>query len=150
MRYQINSKGIVMPTFLFEIISMIASGITVSAGFSFLLLQNKKNKAKQENSDDLSSKIENASKHLLTASEELSSLHIELSNRIKIVNQLKEDAKIAENIVSLNKDQVEAIKSSLNIELKKDSRRNFWISFSIGLFFFILGAVASYIISKFF
>lgn len=139
-----------MPTLILEILSMVASGVTVSASFSYLLLRNKRNRAQQENNDDLSSKIENASKHLLTASEELSDLQIELSNRIKIVNQLKEDAKIAENIISLNKDQVEAIKSALNIELKKDSKRNFWISFSIGLFFFILGAVASYIISKFF
>lgn len=139
-----------MPALLLEMLSMVASGVTLSAAFSYILMLNKKNRAKRENTDDLSTKIENASKHLLTASEELSNLQIELSNRIKIVNQLKEDAKVAENIISLNKDQVEAIKTALNIELKKDSKRNFWLSFSIGLFFFILGAAASYIISKFF
>lgn len=72
-----------------------------------------------------------------------------MSKSCSIVNKLNEEANQAQNLLSLSHDQIEAIKTMLNQETQKENKINFWKSVFVNFIFFVLGAVASYIISKY-
>lgn len=98
---------------------------------------------------DISSRISTISNNLLEMSQELSKLQKELETRIKYVDHLKEEAEIAENVISLSEEQVNAVQAKLNQELESSSGRDILISVVIGAIFYILGVVTPMIINKF-
>lgn len=80
---------------------------------------------------------------------ELNLLQLELEQRIKLVEKLKEDAEQAEQIISMSEEQVSAVRKALNQELQKEGKKSFWQGVAVNFIFFILGAAASFIISKY-
>ena len=106
-----------------------------------------KNLKANEKESDIATKIASISRSLGTSSSQLNELQKLLEQRIRYVKDLDEQAKKAENIASLKKEQVDAINSLLNFNLKKESKSNFWRTFVISFMFFILGALVSYLIS---
>lgn len=80
---------------------------------------------------------------------ELDLLQKELGQRIELVEILKKEADQAEQIISLTEEQVKAFKNTLNQELEKESKKSFWQGVLVNFVFFILGAIASYIVSKY-
>ena len=137
-----------------DIISILLSGILVSVLYSLILdilniIKKKSNLEKEENEPDISTKIETISKTLNKSSVELSDLQKELESKIQYVNDLNAEANQAQSLISLSHDQIEAIKTMLNKETQKENRANFWKSVLVNFIFFIMGAVASYIISKY-
>lgn len=94
-----------------------------------------------ESVEELSEKIERISKELSTSSKELLEIQTELENRIEAVEALKKEAEIAENVISLTEEQVNAIQSKLNQELAASSEQNTLLSIIINAVFFILGII---------
>lgn len=136
-----------MNEFFKQIMVVLVSGMGVSFGLTDVILRFIK-KGKQPE-PDISVKIEKVSAVLSQSSEELTNLQKELEGKLEYVNKLNEQANQAQNLLTLSHDQIEAIITMLNQETKKENKINFWKSVLVNFIFFILGAVASYIISKF-
>lgn len=81
--------------------------------------------------------------------QELGGLQAELEERVKMVEKLKEEAEQAETIISLTEEQVKAVRTTLNRELQRESQKSFWQGVAVNFIFFVLGAVVSYIVSKY-
>lgn len=105
------------------------------------------------NDTDIATRIENISNDLSDASTELQSIQEELESRIEYVENLKQEAEIAENILNLSEDQVNAVRAKLNQELEVSNNKSFVQSFILNAIFFILGIIITplinLIISKF-
>lgn len=135
-----------MNEFLIQMISVLISGMGASLGLTNVLKLIQKGKNSEP---DISEKIEKVSSVLSQSSAELVDLQKELEGKLEFVNKLNEEANQAQNLLSLSHDQIEAIKTMLNQETQKENRINFWKSVLVNFIFFVLGAVASYIISKY-
>lgn len=88
---------------------------------------------------DISIKIESIAKDLAKSSSQLSVIQEELENRIEYVEELKNEAEIAENVISLTDEQVSAVQAKLNEELNASSGKSLIQSFLISTFFFVFG-----------
>lgn len=91
------------------------------------------------NGDELSVKIEAISDGLAKSAKELDTIQEKLESRIATVEELKKEAEIAENMISLSEEQVDAIQAKLNQELEASSGKNLWTSILINAAFFMLG-----------
>ena len=135
---------------MYDLLDKIVIVLLSGAGTSFMLtdfVRKFLNKGKNEE-PDISVRIEKVSKTLSNSSAELSNLQQELKEKIQLVNDLNMKANQAQSLLSLSKDQIEAIKTMLNQETQKENRANFWKSVLVNFIFFVLGAIASYIISS--
>lgn len=102
---------------------------------------------------EMSDRIENLSNTLSDASIEILSIQQELEARIDYVENLKREAEIAENVISLSEEQVNAVQAKLSQELEASNSKSFIQSFIPGAIFFVLGSIftpfISFLISKF-
>ena len=129
---------------IISIIITICSGLLVSFSLNNLLVSKKRHPE-----PDIADKIKNVSSVLSQSSTELINLQKELEGKLEYVNQLNEEANQVQNLLSLSHNQIEAIKTMLNQETQKENKINFWKSVLVNFIFFVLGAIASYIISKY-
>lgn len=97
---------------------------------------------------DISTRIENISQNLSEASTELSSIQKELEERIEFVENLKIEAEVAGDMISLTDEQVSAIRTKLKQELSASSRQSLIQGILISAFFFILGYVVNWLKTK--
>ena len=97
----------------------------------------------------MSIRIENISQDLSETSKELSGIQKELEERITYVENLKAEAEVAENMISLTDEQVSAIQSKLNQELSSSGRQSLFQGILISTFFFVLGYVVNWLKTKF-
>ena len=81
------------------------------------------------------------------SSAELENIQQELEERIKFVEELKKEAEIAENVISLTDEQVNAVQEKLNEELEANSNQGLIQNIIISTFFFGLGLVIQPIIN---
>lgn len=123
----LNTRMIRVLIISFEI--MIASG-----SFSLLFIS-----PNNTNESDISIRIENISTDLLKASSELSLIQQELEARIETVESLKAEAEIAENMISLSEEQVNAVQAKIHQEVDANSSKNLLQNILISSFFFLLG-----------
>ena len=98
---------------------------------------------------DIATRIENVSTSLTDISTEIEDIQSELTQRIELVAELKKEAEIAENMISLSDDQVTAIQAKLRQELDSNSGKNFVQGILINGLFFILGFIFPRIINSF-
>ena len=131
------------------IVTFVCGILGVSASMVYELISTIKKRKSESKEDNITSQIKRVSKVLEDSVQEINSLQIELEKRIELVEKLQKEAKDAENIISLTEDQVKAIRTTLNNELQKESRKSFWKGVAINFVFFVLGALASYIVSKY-
>lgn len=98
---------------------------------------------------DITTRIENVSTSLTDISTEIEEIQSELTQRVELVAELKEEAEIAENVISLSDDQVTAIQAKLRQELDSNNGKNFMQGILINGLFFILGIISPRIIKSF-
>ncbi|MBB1319372.1 hypothetical protein H5123_17240 [Shewanella sp. SR43-4] len=129
----------------FEVITLaigiggIASGIA-----GFVNGYYHKTHSKKETLEDRINKLTSAlkeSSHLVTEVE------IEINKRKNLVQELQKDAEKYEKLVSINKDQVEAVAQLLQGELRKEGNKSFWKGIMANFIFFVLGAGVSVALS---
>ena len=135
-------KRIKYRSLLSAIIGFIAALISALFSSTYASISLKKE------SVDLSKRIETISENLRNTSNELNQIQRELEQRIEFVEKLNAEAKNAEAMINLSKEQVDAIRATLNTELNKNNTQNFWTSFIMGFFFFILGNATAIITPK--
>lgn len=88
---------------------------------------------------DISVRIEHICTDLSKTSSELSLIQQELEARIETVETLKAEAEIAENMISLSEDQVNAIQAKFHQEIDANSGKSLLQNILISSFFFFLG-----------
>lgn len=71
----------------------------------------------------------------------LTNMQLELEERTKLVEQLKAEAEITENFISLSSEQVDAIRSKLRSELELNGNKSLLQNAFISALFFILGLI---------
>lgn len=136
-------------------ISVLLIGIIISVLYPticdilIIVIKKKRKLEKEEKEPDISTKIKKISRTLNKSSIALSDLQMELEQKIQYVNELNAEANQAQSLLSLSRDQVKAITTMINKETQRENRANFWKSVIVNFVFFILGAVASYVISKY-
>lgn len=135
---------------MFELFILIIGGIlSISLSLIFeviFIFLKKKNESKDDN---ITFRIKEVSEKLEGLAEEISELQDELEKRIQLVEKLQKEAEEAENIISLTENQVKAVRTTLNNELKKEGQKSFWKGVVVNFIFFVLGAFISFIFSKF-
>lgn len=132
---------------LYSGIKFISLLAMTSLLFAILLIVPPLTENKDES--DVSVRIEKITNSLAEISTEISSVQVELEKRIELVEQLKTEAEIAENMISLSDEQVSAIQSKLNEELNANSTKSFLQSILANALFFVLGLLIP-LISKWF
>jgi peptidoglycan hydrolase CwlO-like protein len=129
----------------FEIITIASAiGIVVSATAGFINGYFHKSHNKKETLEDRINKLTSAlqeSSHLVTEVES------EINERKNLVQELQKDAEKYEKLVSINKEQVEAVAQLLQGELRKEGNKSFWKGIIANFIFFILGAGVSIALS---
>lgn len=138
-------RDFILNLFLLMLSVFVSTLYSIINKFYYEAKENKKEKKEP----DISKKIELISKKLNKSSIELSDLQKELERKVQFVNDLNAEANQAQSLLSLSHDQIEAIKTMLNKETQKENRASFWKNVLVNTIFFILGAIASYIISKY-
>lgn len=93
--------------------------------------------------DDLTSQITTIAEELSSSSNELTNIQKELENRIATVQDLKREAEIAENVISLTTEQVNAIQAKLNQELEQSNKKNTITTIIVSAVFFGLGLIVN-------
>jgi len=94
-----------------------------------------------DNNNDLRLRIESLTTTLQDCSTELLEIENLLVARIQYVDDLKQEAEVAENIASISSEQVAAIQAKLSEELNANNSKNFIPNILNNLLFCILGAV---------
>lgn len=107
----------------------------------------KKQDKKNSQDIDISERISIISNSLTTSATELTNIQNELEHKVAFVNNLKKEAEEAENIISLTKEQVSAIKRAINGELQSGNKKSFWSGVAVNFIFFVLGSAVSIIIT---
>lgn len=90
---------------------------------------------------DISKKVATISNNLKETATELTNIQNQLEARIEYVENLKREAEIAENVISLSEEQVNAVQSKINQELNASSSKGTLMSFLISALFFALGLI---------
>lgn len=137
-----KKKGI-----LYKYLQIIMPVILASLIALLLALYPMHNESVQEK--DISERISTISNSLQTTSQELSNIQKELETRIEYVEELKEEASIAENFISLTEEQVNAVRAKINQEFTANSWKSTIISILINAFFFSLGFLVKPLIGIF-
>ena len=133
-----------------EIIVTLLSGILgVSSSIVYEVISTILKRKNINKEDDITSRIKDVSTVLENSVQESGELQIELEERVKMVEKLKEEAEQAETIISLTEEQVKAVRTTLNNELQKEGRKSFWQGVIVNFVFFVSGAIVSYIVSKY-
>ena len=109
----------------------------------------KANAKYQKAKEDIALRIRLVSDSLNNSASELTEIQKHLKERIDFVIKLSEDAKKAEEIASLNAEQVNSINSLLSDNLKKESKKSFWHGVIVNIVFFILGSILTLAVSFF-
>lgn len=84
---------------------------------------------------------------LQQAIELISEIEGEIRARSVLVEQLQKDMELYDKLVELKRPEVEAIAQLLRGELRMESKSTFWKGFAVNFILFLLGALASWLIT---
>ena len=81
------------------------------------------------------------------ATELVSHIESEITSRSALAEKLQKDVDVYNKLVELKKPEVEAVAQLLRGELEREGKISFWKGFATNFLFFVLGAIASGIIT---
>jgi TolA-binding protein len=98
--------------------------------------------------ENLESRINKLAAALKESSRLVGEVEDEISKRQSLVNELQQDAERYQRLVSINREQVEAVAQLLQGELRKEGRKSFWGGVAVNFVFFSFGALLSWYLAK--
>ncbi|WP_050937203.1 hypothetical protein [Vibrio harveyi] len=96
----------------------------------------------------LEDRIDALTKELRHSSQLISDIEVEVSQRKKVVEELKESAEQYKHLASLDIKQVQAVSQALETSTTKGNKKAAWLNFIQSTFFFILGIVATHVMQN--
>jgi hypothetical protein len=127
------SFEMILPVTLAGLLSSIAAGLIEIFVFK-----------KYRKPETLEIRINKLSSALKESSRLVSEVEGEISKRQSLVAELQADAARYQRLVSINKEQVEAVTQLLQGELRKEGNKSFWKGVLVNFIFFGLGALLSW------
>ncbi|AXA83651.1 hypothetical protein DCD74_02165 [Lysobacter oculi] len=94
--------------------------------------------------ETLENRINKLSGALKESSRLVAQVEDEIQKRQTLVTELQQDADRYQKLVSLNREQVDAVAQLLQGELRKEGRKSFWSGVIVNFIFFCLGALVSW------
>jgi gas vesicle protein len=91
----------------------------------------------------LEDKVAVLTSSLNQAAKAISEVESEVRNRQQLADKLRKDAEEARKIVTLNKEQVEAVSQALRGQLQQRERATYWRRLAENFFFAVLGVALS-------
>jgi len=102
---------------------------------------------KEKPNTSLQDKIKALASSLTQSAELINQVELEISKKEELLEQLKKDTDTFNALLSLKKEEIDAVTNVLKSELKTQGRKSFWLNLIINIIFFILGAIASLLIT---
>ena len=96
----------------------------------------------------LEDRIDALTKELRHSSQLISDIEVEVSQRKKVVEELKESAEQYKHLASLDIKQVQAVSQALETSTTKGNKKAAWLNFIQSTLFFILGIVATHVMQN--
>lgn len=93
-------------------------------------------------------RVETFSTSLKDATALIAQIQEEINDRMEVVSNLEVKARTAQEIYNLNKEQVEAIATVFQGEMKKSERWDFWINVAQNMIFMVLGAFLGHFVER--
>ena len=126
----------------------IMSGVSVETLEGLFNISHLLNADKKQ-SKNLSNKIEELSSSLSKSAELMFDIEIEFEKQKEIANKWKEEAKSAQIIASMTKEEVETVSKLFGGQIKEENRKSSKISWIQNLIFCIIGIIGGFLVSKF-
>lgn len=123
---------------------VVATGAVASLAASFLTQYFE---YRHRGSETLEERINKLTSALQESSRLVAEVEKEIQMRQSLVVELKSDAEKYQKLVSLNREQVDAVAQILQGELRKEGSRSFWKGVAVNFIFFVLGALVSWVTS---
>jgi len=119
-------------------------GVAIITFIQFFEYLRERKRSKEETIQD---RIQRLTTSLREATELIGNIESEINGRSALADKLRSDVETYSKIVQLKKPEVEAVAQLLREELKREGRRSFWKGFATNFVFFLLGAIATGIIT---
>lgn len=103
----------------------------------------------KKQSENLSIKIEELSSSLSKSAELMSDIEIEFERQKEIADKWKEEAKAAQIITSMTKEEIETVSKLFGGQIQEENKKSSKISWMQNLIFCILGIVGGFLVSKY-
>jgi hypothetical protein len=84
-------------------------------------------------------RIETLIRNLNQANDVIREIEIEIRERTKLAEKLQADAEQAERLLDLNHEELEAVRGLVGSELRRESKRGFWLGALVNFLFFVGG-----------
>ena len=98
--------------------------------------------------ETLEIRINKLASALKESSKLVTEVESEISARQELVLELQKDAQRYEQLIHLNKEQVDAVAQVLQGELRKEGNKSLWRGAAVNFIFFVLGALLSWYLTK--
>jgi hypothetical protein len=137
------------------ILAALAAGAAATAASDLLpsllpWLRNRRSRtAEAAPSKTLEDRLDELSKSMQDSARLVEQISAELDARATTVKRLQEDAKAAEALAGLHKEQVEAVRRMMDAELEGNARRIRRDTIIIGFGSFVAGGAVSFVITLF-
>ncbi len=102
---------------------------------------------KKKPNKSLEARIKALASSLTESAELINQVELEISEKEELLEKLKKDTDTYNALLSLKKEEIDAITKVLKSELKSQSKKSFWLNILINFLFFLLGAGASFLIT---
>jgi hypothetical protein len=102
-----------------------------------------------EKEEGIEDRVQKLTTSLRQATGLISQIESEITKRSELADRLKADVDRYKKLRSLSQPEVEAVAQTLRFELQKEGTKSFWKGVLVNFIFFLLGAAASYGISRF-
>ena len=97
----------------------------------------------------ISESIDSVSKNLENSKEIIENTLLEMEKQKNLLEQMKREAEISQQVTTMNQGQVDALNKLLESTLDKQEKRVFPKTFLLNLFFCIFSAILGFILGKF-
>ena len=128
--------------YFIQIIGLVVGIGAAVSGLTALLSYWREQKRGRE-APTLEDRIKTLTQNLGSASAAISEIEAEIQNRTKIVEKLRNDVQLYEQLRKLSQSQVEAVAQTIRSEITHESKKSIWrnamMTFGVALIFFFLG-----------
>jgi septal ring factor EnvC (AmiA/AmiB activator) len=93
----------------------------------------------RDRTQTLEERIAILSSNLERSSQAISEIEAEIAQRHQLVVQLEQQRQTTENLLRLNREEVESVAQLIRGEVRANERQSFWVNVGTSAFFFVLG-----------
>jgi hypothetical protein len=119
---------------------LIAGGAAIALEYLKIRIERK---VREKRGETTSERIEKLSRALIEATTLIGGIELELKERHRLVEKLRDDCDRYDQLAKLKATEVEAVVQSLRGELRQEGRRSFWQSALLNFIFFLAGILVT-------